>query len=69
MSTAVMTERIAETSPRFGASGLRAQTAGVIYLLSVLAATFAEIFVGGKLDVAGGPHGRFGHDRRDAVVL
>jgi hypothetical protein len=54
MSTAVMTERIAETSPRFEASGLRPQTAGVIYLLTVLATAFAEIFVGGKLNVAGG---------------
>jgi hypothetical protein len=54
MSTAVMTERIAETSPRFEASGLRPQTAGVIYLLTVLTTAFAEIFVGGKLNVAGG---------------
>jgi len=54
MSTAVMTERIAETSPRFEASGLMAQIAGVIYLLSVLGAAFAEIFVGGKLNVAEG---------------
>jgi hypothetical protein len=54
MSTAVMTERIAETSPRFEASGLRPQTAGVIYLLTVLATAFAEIFVGGNLNVAGG---------------
>jgi hypothetical protein len=54
MSTAVMTERIAETSPRFGASGLRTQIAGVIYLLSVLGAALAEIFVGGKLDAAEG---------------
>ena len=54
MSTAVMTERMAETSPRFGASGLRTQIAGVIYLLSVLGAALAEIFVGGKLDAAEG---------------
>ena len=54
MSTAVMTERIAETSPRFEASGLRTQIAGVIYLLTVLAAAFAEIFARGKLNVAGG---------------
>jgi len=49
-----MTERIAETSPRFEASGLRTQIAGVIYLLIVLAAAFAEIFARGKLNVAGG---------------
>ncbi|MGA9964905.1 MAG: DUF4386 family protein [Terriglobales bacterium] len=54
MSTAVMTERIAETSPRFEASGSRTQIAGVIYLLTVLAAAFAEIFARGKLNVAGG---------------
>ena len=54
MSTAVMTERIAETSPRFEASGLRTRIAGVIYLLTVLAAAFAEIFARGKLNVAGG---------------
>jgi hypothetical protein len=54
MSTAVMTERIAETSPRFDATGLRTQIAGVIYLLSVLGAALAEIFVSGKLNVAEG---------------
>jgi hypothetical protein len=54
MSTAVMTDRIAETSPRFEASGLRAQIAGVIYLLSVLGAALAEIFVGDRLNVTRG---------------
>jgi Domain of unknown function (DUF4386) len=54
MNTAVLTERIAETSPRFEASRSRTQIAGVIYLLSVLGAALAEIFVGGKLNVAGG---------------
>ncbi len=58
MSTTVMTERIAETSPRFdalgfGASGFRTKVAGVIFLLIVMTAAFAEIFVGGKLNVAG----------------
>jgi hypothetical protein len=54
MSTAVMTERMAETSPRFEASGLRAQIAGAIYLLSLLGAALAEILVRGGLNVAGG---------------
>ena len=59
MSTAVMMDRVAEASPGFTASGLgtsgfRAKIAGVIYLLSVLGAAFAEIFVGGRLNVVGG---------------
>jgi hypothetical protein len=53
MNTAFMTEQVAEASPRFSASGLRTQIAGVIYLLTVLAAAFAEIFVRGRLDIAG----------------
>jgi len=39
MSAAVMMERIAEVSPRF-----KARMAGVLYLLSVLTATFTELF-------------------------
>jgi hypothetical protein len=54
MSTTVMTERMAETSPRFKASDFRTQIAGVVYLLGVLTAAFAEIFVRGRLSVAGG---------------
>jgi hypothetical protein len=64
MSTALMTEQIAKTSPRFTASDFRAlsfrtpyfrtKTAGVFYLLSVLTAAFAEIFVRGRLNLAGG---------------
>jgi Domain of unknown function (DUF4386) len=54
MNTAFMTEQVAEASPRFSASGLRTQIAGVIYLLTVLAAAYAEIFVRGRLDIAGG---------------
>ena len=53
MNIAFMTEQVAEASPRFSASGLRTQIAGVIYLLTVLAAAFAEIFVRGRLDIAG----------------
>ncbi len=54
MSSAVMTKRIARTSPRFEASRLRTQMAGVIYLLTVVAAAFAEIFIHGRLNIAGG---------------
>jgi hypothetical protein len=54
MSSAVMTKWIARTSPRFEASGLRTQIAGVIYLLTVVAAAFAEIFIRGRLNIAGG---------------
>ena len=59
MSTAIMTKRIAKTSPRFNAPYFpamrsRARIAGSIYLLSILMAAFAEIFVRGKLTVAGG---------------
>jgi hypothetical protein len=58
MSTAVMTKRIAKTSPRFNAAFFpdprsRAWIAGFIYLLSILAAAFAELFIRGNLSVAG----------------
>jgi hypothetical protein len=49
MSTAFMMERITEAPPRF-----KAKFAGVGFLLSILTAAFAEIFVGGSLNVAGG---------------
>jgi hypothetical protein len=49
MSTAVMMERIADASPRF-----KARMAGVLYLLSVLTAAFTELFVHGRLNIAGG---------------
>jgi hypothetical protein len=47
MSTSVMTERIAEASPRF-----KARIAGVFYLLTVLARMFVEIFVRNRLVVS-----------------
>jgi hypothetical protein len=46
--TTLSMERIAGATPRF-----KAKTAGVLYLLSVLAASFAEIFVHGGMNVAG----------------
>ena len=46
MSTDAMTERVAETSPRF-----RARIAGVFYLLTILARMFVEIFVRNRLVV------------------
>ena len=49
MSATVRMERTAEVSPRF-----KARMAGVLYLLSVLTATFTELFVGGRLNIAGG---------------
>src|SRR5580704_2669392 len=49
MSTAVMMERIAELSPRF-----KGRMAGVLYLLSVLTAALTELFVRGRLNIAGG---------------
>jgi hypothetical protein len=48
MSTAVMTERIAETSPR-----LKARITGVFYLLTMLTGVFAQGFVSGRLVVDG----------------
>ena len=48
MSTAVMTERIAETSPRF-----KARMAGVFYLLTILTGIFAQGFVSERLVVSG----------------
>jgi len=48
MSTAVMTERIAETSPR-----LKARITGVLYLLAMLTGIFAQGFVSGRLVVDG----------------
>jgi uncharacterized protein DUF4386 len=68
MSTAIITERIARTSPRFKAQDLEASDfrargfrtsafkttrAGSIYLLSILMATFAEIIVRGGVSLAG----------------
>jgi Domain of unknown function (DUF4386) len=50
-----MTQRIAKVSPRF-----RARLAGVLYLFSVLTATFTELFARGRLNVAGGLVGVLG---------
>jgi Domain of unknown function (DUF4386) len=44
MSTAVMTERIPETSPR-----LKARVTGALYLLTILTGIFAQGFVSGRL--------------------
>ncbi|MGA8493203.1 MAG: DUF4386 domain-containing protein [Terriglobales bacterium] len=49
MSSAVMTKRITATPPRF-----KAKMAGVLSLLSVLAAALAETFARGGLNVAAG---------------
>jgi hypothetical protein len=48
MGTAVMTERITETSPR-----LKARITGVLYLLTILTGVFAGGFVSGRLVVGG----------------
>src|ERR1700675_2101191 len=48
MRTAVMTERIPETSPR-----LKARITGVLYLLTILTGIFAQGFVSGRLVVDG----------------
>lgn len=47
MSAAVMMERIAEVSPRF-----KARIAGILYLVAVLTAVFAELVAPGRLGVA-----------------
>jgi len=49
MSATVTMKRIAEVSPR-----LKAHIAGALYLLSVVTAAFTEIFVRGRLNIAGG---------------
>jgi hypothetical protein len=49
MSTTEITKRLAETSPRF-----KARMAGALYFFSLLTAGFTEIFVRGRLNVAGG---------------
>src|SRR2546422_3905416 len=48
MNTAVMTERITETSPR-----LKARITGAFYLLTILTGIFAQGFVSGSLVVEG----------------
>jgi len=48
MGTAVITERITETSPR-----LKARIAGLLYLIVIVGGIFAEIFVRGRLVVHG----------------
>src|SRR5271163_785824 len=49
MSAVVMTQRIAEASPSF-----KARIAGALYLLSVVTAACAELFLRGRLNVTGG---------------
>jgi len=49
MSAAVMTQRTAKVSPRF-----RARMAGALYLLSVVTAACTELFLRGRVNVAGG---------------
>jgi hypothetical protein len=49
MSPAAMMKRIAEASPRF-----KARIAGALYLLSLLTAGLTELYVRGKLNIAGG---------------
>jgi hypothetical protein len=49
MSTVAMTNRITGASPRF-----EARMAGVLFVLSVMAAAIIEIFVRGRLNLTGG---------------
>jgi hypothetical protein len=49
MSAAVMMQRIAKVSPRF-----KARMAGALYLLSVVTAACTELFLRGRVNVAGG---------------
>jgi hypothetical protein len=49
MSAAIIMQRIAKVSPRF-----RVRMAGTLYLLSVVTAACTEIFLRGRLNVAGG---------------
>ena len=84
MTTAIITERIAQPSPRFKAqdfeasgfraqgfrtSGLKTKSAGVIYLLSILAVAFADDYRSRRVEHRGRPVRGFGHDRSDAAVL
>jgi hypothetical protein len=56
-------QRIARVSPR-----VRARMAGVLYLFSVLTATFTERFLRGRLHVAGGLRRSLGYGRCDAEL-
>ena len=49
MNAVAMMKRIAEASPRF-----KARVAGALYWLSVMIASFSELFVRGSLNIAGG---------------
>src|SRR5271155_3655267 len=54
MNAALMTERIAETSPLLKAPGFRARMAGGLQIFSLLTAGLTETFVRGRLNYAGG---------------
>jgi Domain of unknown function (DUF4386) len=55
MNVVLMMKRIAEASPRF-----KARIAGALYWLSVLIVSLSELFVRGKLNIAGGLIGVLG---------
>src|ERR1700689_4866022 len=55
MNAATMMKHIAESSPRF-----KARIAGALYWFSVLIVSFTELFVRGKLNIAGGLIGVLG---------
>lgn len=63
MSTAIISKRITESSPRS-----KPRLAGLLYWIAIIAGVFGELFVRGRLSVAG-PPGVIAHNIAIQVLL